>query len=68
MLTPSIPLASIHPPPIEENKEGVVEDVEEPQGDLNSKTVTELRAIAKEKGIVGYSSMNKQELIEKLTK
>lgn len=44
---------------------GEVEEVEAPQ-DLNSLTVTKLREIAKEKGIVGYSSMTKAELIEKL--
>ncbi len=34
--------------------------------DLNSKTVAELKEIAKEKGIEGYTSMKKAELIEAL--
>nr|WP_284693993.1 Rho termination factor N-terminal domain-containing protein [Paeniclostridium ghonii] len=33
---------------------------------MNSLTVTELKAIAKGNGIVGYSNMTKAELIERL--
>ncbi len=35
--------------------------------DLSSKTLTELKAIAKEKGIKGYSTMKKDELIKTLS-
>ena len=34
--------------------------------DLNAKTLTELKAIAKEKGIKGYSTMKKDELLKNL--
>ena len=43
----------------------IVEDEEE-SDDLSSKTLAELKAIAKEKGVKGYSSMKKEELINAL--
>ena len=44
----------------------IVEDEEEKSDDLSSKTLAELKAIAKEKGVKGYSSMKKEELINVL--
>ena len=41
--------------------------VEEATEDLTSKTLTELKAIAKEDGIKGYSTMKKDELIASLS-
>ena len=49
----------------EEVKEEKVEEVKT-ENDLSSKNVTELRAMAKEAGIKGYSTMKKDELIASL--
>ena len=52
--------------PKEEKKEEVKEEKAAGE-DLNSKTLTELKNMAKEKGLKGYSTLKKAELIEALS-
>ena len=47
----------------EETKEAIKEEKIVEDGDLTLKTLTELKNIAKKKGIKGYSSMKKEELL-----
>ncbi len=49
-------------------KEAPKAEVKEESNDLSSKTVAELKALAKDKGITGYTSLKKAELIEALSK
>ena len=54
---------------VEEKVEApVAEETKEVAGDLSSKTLAELKAMAKEAGIKGYSSMKKDEIIAVLNK
>ena len=46
--------------------ETVVEETKEEKTDLSSKTLAELKAMAKESGIKGYSTMKKEDLIKAL--
>ncbi len=49
-----------------EYKEEIKEEVKEESEDLSTKTLAELKKLAKEKGIKGYSTMKKEELLSNL--
>ena len=61
------PKAKTTPKKTEEKKETIAKKAAKTSNDISSNTVAELKAMAKEKGIKGYTSMKKAELIEALS-
>ena len=59
-------IEKVQPKVVEEKKVPKVEPVKEAKLDYEELTVTELRALAKKRNIVGVSQLKKAELIEKL--
>ena len=55
-------------PKAEVKKEAPAKEAKAESNDLSSMTVAELKALAKDKGIAGYTSLKKAELIEALSK